>query len=221
MRPQMDAAQNKAARSDARTSPSVPPGTEGDPSRPRRSRSVSQQRDAEQLGQESAAARAAAAAAALQKLRKYGGYCWWCHTPAHDPDKCAAKPKPDMDDWVDAHAPPRESMRSRPELNVGGSSKKARRQTTRTTEEQRDYHRDYSSGVKLGSHGVSHGKSPAALVRVQESSEGSSGCHLRVLPRRRLGGVLIATTATSMFIKTGHLTLPQTSCLCRVWPSGA
>ena len=96
------------------------------------------------------------------------------------------------------------------ELNVGGSSKKARRQTTRTTEEQRDHHRDYSSGVKLGSHGVSHGKSPAALVRVQESSEGSSGCHLRVLPRRRLGGVLIATTATSMFIKTMHLTLPQT-----------
>ena len=36
MRPQMDAAQNKAARSDARTSPSVPPGTEGGPSGPSR-----------------------------------------------------------------------------------------------------------------------------------------------------------------------------------------
>ena len=92
-----------------------------------------------------------------------------------------------MDDWVDAHAPPREGMRSRPELNVGGSSKKARWQTTRTTEEQRDYHRDYSSGVKLGSHGVSHGKSPAALVRVQESSEGHSAARHRVCQGRRLG----------------------------------
>jgi len=89
MRPQMDAAQNKAARSDARTSPSVPPGTEDDPSRPGRSRSASQHREAEQQGQESAAARAAAAAAALQKLLDYGGSCWWCHKPAHDPDTCA------------------------------------------------------------------------------------------------------------------------------------
>jgi len=86
---QMDAAQNKAARSDARTSPSVPPGTEDDPSRPGRSRSASQHREAEQQGQESAAARAAAAAAALQKLLDYGGSCWWCHKPAHDPDTCA------------------------------------------------------------------------------------------------------------------------------------
>ena len=84
MRPQMDAAQNKAARSDARTSPSVPPGTEGGPSRPSRSRSVSRQRDAAQPGQESAAAQAAAATAYLQKLREYGGYCWWCHQPAHE-----------------------------------------------------------------------------------------------------------------------------------------
>ena len=50
-----------------------------------------------------------------------------------------------MDDWVEAHAPPREGMRSRPELNVGGSSNKARRQTTRTAEEQRDYERAYTT----------------------------------------------------------------------------
>jgi len=143
MRPQMDAAQNKAARSDARTSPSVPPGTEDDPSRPGRSRSASQHREAEQQGQESAAARAAAAAAALQKLLDYGGSCWWCHKPAHDPDTCAAKPKPDMDDWTDAHAPPREGMRSRPQLDVSGSSNMARAQTTRTAEEQRDFRSAY------------------------------------------------------------------------------
>ena len=143
MRPQMDAAQNKAARSDARTSPAVPPGTEGGPSRPRRSRPVSQHREAEQQGQESAAARATAAAAALQKLVDYGGSCWWCHKPAHDPDTCAAKPKPDMDDWTDAHAPPREGMRSRPQLDVSGSSNMARAQTTRTAEEQRDFRSAY------------------------------------------------------------------------------
>ena len=140
MRPQMEGAQNKAARSAARTSPSIPPDTEGDPSRTRRSRSVSLQRDAEQPGQEQSAA-----TTYLQKLSSYGGYCWWCHQPAHDPNKCAAKPKPDMDDWVEAHAPPREGMRSRPELNVGGSSNKARRQTTRTAEEQRDYERAYTT----------------------------------------------------------------------------
>ena len=146
MHPQMDGAQNKAARSDARTSPSVPPGTEGGPSRPRRtSRSAPQHREAEQQGQESAAARATAAAAALQKLVEYGGSCWWCHKPAHDPDTCAAKPKPDMDDWTDAHAPPREGMRSRPQLDVSGSSNmaRARPKTTRTAEEQRDYQRAY------------------------------------------------------------------------------
>jgi len=53
-----------------------------------------------------------------------------------------------MDDWVDANAPPREGMRSRPELNVGGSSNKARRQTTRTAEEQRDYERAYTTEYK-------------------------------------------------------------------------
>ena len=103
MHPQMDGAQNKAARSDARTSPSVPPGTEGGPSRPRRtSRSAPQHREAEQQGQESAAARAtAAAAAALQKLVEYGGSCWCCHTnprtirtPAPPPGARLLNPNP-------------------------------------------------------------------------------------------------------------------------------
>ena len=53
-----------------------------------------------------------------------------------------------MDDWVDAHAPPREGMRSRPDLNLGGSSNKARRQTTRTAEEQRGYERAYNIEYK-------------------------------------------------------------------------
>ena len=86
----MEAAQNKAARADARTSPSVPPGTEGDPHGPSITLCVTGEAGVpEQQGQESAAARAArAAAAALQKLGPYGGSWWWCHQPAHDPDTC-------------------------------------------------------------------------------------------------------------------------------------
>ena len=100
---------------------------------------------------------AVAVAALERKLRPFSGLCWWCLLPGHDPDKCSAKPSPDMSDFQGSRRPTR-TRTTRP----------TKKQTTRSLVEQAIHRKDVKLAHQQRSRALETAAKARALAAIEE-----------------------------------------------------